>query len=276
MVKGKRQNMVDVTLEGEGKLGLVFVKESQPPEIKDIKEGGLAAKARPQSRCGPRSCHRRMADRGCLSLPGHPEAYRGHDTAEGRRDLSGRPRLRCARCAAHTLPALDSLASRNLCDISLDSDCGLPALLRRAARRHRCLPPPLLCHDFAVVLFTDAAIGLIKEAGLPVNLSFKRAPMATKGLFGTVATVGSTSSAAVTTMPSFNFGVKQAGTGTAAPSTGAFKFGVSSASSTASAAGGGFSFGVTKTKSAEPADTATDTDSVAATAEEVEADDAKE
>lgn len=35
---------MEVNLEGEGKLGLVFVKESEPPEIKTIKEGGLAAK----------------------------------------------------------------------------------------------------------------------------------------------------------------------------------------------------------------------------------------
>jgi len=118
-----------------------------------------------------------------------------------------------------------------------------------------------------------------------VKLSFKRAPMATKGLFGTVAAVGPTSSAAVTTMPSFNFGVKQAG---AAPSTGggAFTFGLTgttsanSTGSTGSTAAGGFSFGVTKTQSAEATDTDTATEgegAAAAAAEEAEAvDDAKE
>ena len=46
-VRGKRTNVVEVTLEGEGKLGLVFVKGSEPPEIKAVKEEGLAAKVRP-------------------------------------------------------------------------------------------------------------------------------------------------------------------------------------------------------------------------------------
>ena len=44
LVKGRRQNVVEVTLEGEGKLGLVFAKDSEPPQIKEIKAGGLAAK----------------------------------------------------------------------------------------------------------------------------------------------------------------------------------------------------------------------------------------
>ena len=46
MVKGRRQNVVQVTLEGEGKLGLVFAKDSEPPQIKEVKPGGLAAKVR--------------------------------------------------------------------------------------------------------------------------------------------------------------------------------------------------------------------------------------
>lgn len=46
VVKGRRQNVVEVTLEGEGKLGLVFVKDSEPPEIKEVKPDGLAAKVR--------------------------------------------------------------------------------------------------------------------------------------------------------------------------------------------------------------------------------------
>jgi len=37
---------VQVTLEGEGKLGLVFAKDSEPPQIKEVKPGGLAAKVR--------------------------------------------------------------------------------------------------------------------------------------------------------------------------------------------------------------------------------------
>ena len=45
-VKGRRQNLITVTLEGEGKLGLTFVKESQPPEVKAITDGGLAAQVR--------------------------------------------------------------------------------------------------------------------------------------------------------------------------------------------------------------------------------------
>ena len=44
VVKGRRQNLVEVTLEGEGKLGLVFAKDSEPPEIKEVKPSGLAAK----------------------------------------------------------------------------------------------------------------------------------------------------------------------------------------------------------------------------------------
>lgn len=48
IVKGKRQNVVEVTLEGEGKLGLVFAKDSEPPQIKEVKPGGLAAKVRCQ------------------------------------------------------------------------------------------------------------------------------------------------------------------------------------------------------------------------------------
>ena len=48
MVKGRRQNLVEVTLEGEGKLGLVFAKDSEPPEIKEVKPDGLAAKVRRQ------------------------------------------------------------------------------------------------------------------------------------------------------------------------------------------------------------------------------------
>ena len=44
VVKGRRQNVVEVTLEGEGKLGLVFAKDSEPPEIKEVKPSGLAAK----------------------------------------------------------------------------------------------------------------------------------------------------------------------------------------------------------------------------------------
>ena len=46
LVKGRRQNVVEVTLEGEGKLGLVFAKDSEPPEIKEVKPTGLAAKVR--------------------------------------------------------------------------------------------------------------------------------------------------------------------------------------------------------------------------------------
>ena len=46
VVKGRRQNVVEVTLEGEGKLGLVFVKDSEPPQIKEVKPSGLAAKVR--------------------------------------------------------------------------------------------------------------------------------------------------------------------------------------------------------------------------------------
>ena len=45
-VKGRRQNLVPVTLAGEGKLGLVFVRESEPPEVRAVSDTGLAAKVR--------------------------------------------------------------------------------------------------------------------------------------------------------------------------------------------------------------------------------------
>jgi hypothetical protein len=42
---GAGQQVIDITLQGEEgkKLGLVFEKETEPPEVKSVKEGGLAA-----------------------------------------------------------------------------------------------------------------------------------------------------------------------------------------------------------------------------------------
>ena len=42
LVKGKRTiPTIDVTLDGEGKLGLVFVKESEPPAVKKVRSPTL-------------------------------------------------------------------------------------------------------------------------------------------------------------------------------------------------------------------------------------------
>ena len=130
MVKGRRQNVVDVTLEGDGKLGLVFIKDSQPPEIKDIKEDGLAAKARPPLR--PRSYARRfpLLTTGVWHCQATPKLTVGMtllkvgETSVEDLDYG-------ARCAA-TRPSCVAFASYKR-DISLDSDCGFCALVRPAA-----------------------------------------------------------------------------------------------------------------------------------------------
>lgn len=94
---------------------------------------------------------------------------------------------------------------------------------------------------------SDGAIALIKEAGLPVRLSFKRAPMSIKGLFGGVAGPSSTAGAtAATQAPSFSFGVqKTSSEGSGGATAGVFKFG-SGSTATASTSSSSFSFGVTQ------------------------------
>ena len=98
---------------------------------------------------------------------------------------------------------------------------------------------------------SDSAIALIKEAGLPVRLSFKRAPVSVKGLFGTVAGPSSEAGGtAATTMPSFNFGVTQRASSagsTDSTAAGGVKFG-SGGTAAASTSSPSFSFGVTKTE----------------------------
>ena len=100
---------------------------------------------------------------------------------------------------------------------------------------------------------SDAAIALIKEAGLPVRLSFKRAPVSVKGLFGSVAGPSSAAGGAATTkIPSFKFGVTNTsskGLSSSTAPTEGFKFGSGNAAP-ASTSPSSFSFGVRK--SAEP------------------------
>lgn len=99
----------------------------------------------------------------------------------------------------------------------------------------------------------DEAIALIKEAGLPVRLSFKRAPVTVKGLFGSVARPSEAGGASTTQMPSFNFGVAQksssAGSSGSTAAAGVFKFG-SGSTAPASTSSSSFSFGVTKAETA--------------------------
>jgi hypothetical protein len=94
--------------------------------------------------------------------------------------------------------------------------------------------------------FSDAAIDLIKQAGLPVRLAFKRPPVSTKGLFGSVAAPSSAATAGATSaMPSFSFGVKQAST-SSATAAGGFRFGSSGTAPASSTSP--FSFGLTKSE----------------------------
>ena len=100
----------------------------------------------------------------------------------------------------------------------------------------------------------DDAIALIKQAGLPVRLSFKRAPVTVKGLFGSMAgPVSEAGGASTTQMPSFNFGVAQksssAGSSGSTAAAGMFNFG-SSSTAPASTSSSTFSFGVTKAETA--------------------------
>ena len=112
IVKGRRQNMVEVVLEGEGKLGLVFVRDSEPPEVKSISDAGLAAKVRLTAVTAPVP----VPMPSVLGASGYTQNRGGNDFVPGRRHRSGGPQLWCVSKASVFFPRiLNSLSTLLYC-----------------------------------------------------------------------------------------------------------------------------------------------------------------